>query len=189
MGKDRGMDKSKRKSPMLGRHHSEETKRKMREKALLRKASGNRRHGFSCDYPKLYNAWVAMKRRCHNPHADNFKDYGGRGITVCEEWNLAENFCKWGLENGYREGMQLDRIDNSKGYSPDNCRWVTPKENCRNRRNTVSLRVNGIEKCVSEWCESIEISPSTVYFWVRKYGKEYAERKIGEIMNAETAVP
>lgn len=177
---------------MLGRHHSEETKRKMREKALLRKSSGNKKHGFCCDYPQLYGMWVGMKSRCTNIHTDHYADYGGRGISVCEEWNNAENFCKWALENGYKKGLQLDRKDNDKGYSPDNCRWVTAKENTRNRRNTVFLTINGVEKCVSEWCESIEIPPSNIYYWVKKGGKEYAERRIEEILKskhyAETAI-
>ena len=65
--------------------------------------------------------------------------YQDRGITVCSEWLVFENFRDWALSHGYKEGLQIDRIDNDKGYCPENCRWVTPKENVNNRRNTIRL--------------------------------------------------
>ena len=65
--------------------------------------------------------------------------YQDRGITVCDEWLVFENFRDWALSHGYKEGLQIDRIDNDKGYCPENCRWVTPKENVNNRRNTIRL--------------------------------------------------
>lgn len=130
---------------------------------------------------ELFNVWQTMKTRCENPSRDNYERYGGRGITVCEEWQKAENFVVWALNNGYKRGLQLDRIDNSKGYSPDNCRFVTPKANSRNRRNTKFLTVNGETKCVAEWCEIISVSPFTVYWWIKERGKEYAEQRLSEI--------
>jgi hypothetical protein len=82
-----------------------------------------------------YRSWMAMLRRCTNIHCDNYKWYGGRGITVCDEWSHFDNFLK---DMGDRpDGTELDRIDNYKGYSADNCRWVAHKENCLNRRNNV----------------------------------------------------
>ena len=77
--------------------------------------------------------------------------------------------------------MQLDRKDNNKGYSPDNCRFVTPKVNSRNKRNTKLLTINGETKSVAEWCENISISPFTVYWWIREKGKDYAEQRLSEI--------
>lgn len=157
----------------------------MREAALKRKNASRRTHGFSADYPKLYIVWETMKNRCENPNRKKYKDYGGRGIKVCEEWHDAEIFCKWALANGYAEGLQLDRIDNDGNYCPENCRWVTPKENNRNRRNTKYLTIGGITKCVAEWCETIDISEFTIYWWIRKKGREYAEQRIEEkIRNA-----
>lgn len=170
---------------MLGRHHSEESKIKMRNSALSRSISGGRTHGFSSDYPKLYNIWNTMKGRCENPNRENFKNYGGRGIVLCPEWHLAENFCRWALENGYKEGLQLDRKENNKGYSPENCRWVTPKTNSRNRRNTVYLCIDGEKRCVSEWCETVDISQYTIYWWVKKYGIKYAEKRIKERLSMQ----
>ena len=82
---------------------------------------------------KLYNVWKEMRQRCNNPKHNHYKRYGGRGITVCKEWDDPEAFYNWAVNNGYKEGLTLDRINNDKGYSPDNCRWVTVKEQCKNR--------------------------------------------------------
>lgn len=160
--------------------HTEETKRKMRESALERDNSKRGTHRMSTEQPKLYEVWLTMKNRCENPNRPKYKDYGARGIVVCEEWHNAENFCKWALENGYEEGLQIDRIDNEGNYEPSNCRWVTPKDNSRNRRNTVYLTINGETKCVAEWCEELDVSQYTVYWWIREKWKEYAEQRIKE---------
>jgi hypothetical protein len=83
----------------------------------------------------LYSTWVAMRQRCHYPKHEHFPTYGGRGIHVCPAWRASfEAFRQWASQAGYRPGLQLDRIDNDKGYSPANCRFVTPSENARNKR-------------------------------------------------------
>ncbi len=80
-------------------------------------------------YIKIYQIYS----RCYNPKHDNYKYYGGRGITVCDEWrNNNRAFVVWGLANGWRPGLEIDRIDNDKGYSPDNCHFVTRQQNVRN---------------------------------------------------------
>jgi hypothetical protein len=79
-----------------------------------------------------------MKQRCHNPKNSRYQDYGGRGITVCDEWlNSFTSFYDWSIANGYRDDLSIDRIDNDKGYSPDNCRWATVLEQNRNKRRTL----------------------------------------------------
>ena len=91
-------------------------------------------HGLSKE--RIHKEWRGILHRCKNPSASHYENYGGRGIEVCEEWkgeNGFINFCDWAMENGYSDDLTLDRIDNDKGYSPDNCRWVTHMENCHNR--------------------------------------------------------
>jgi hypothetical protein len=84
----------------------------------------------------LYAVWASMKKRTLYSKTKNWHRYGGRGITVCEEWlTNSEEFIKWSLENGYKKGLDIDRIDNDKGYNPDNCRYVTHLVNSRNKNN------------------------------------------------------
>lgn len=143
--------------------------------------NGNQRHGLYNENSELFNVWQTMKGRCENPKRQNYKNYGGRGIKVCTEWQKAGNFVLWALTHGYAKGLQLDRIDNNRDYCPENCHFVTPKENSRNRRNTKRLTVNGETKTVVEWCEQLGLSRYTVYDWIKKKGLEYAEQRITEI--------
>lgn len=143
--------------------------------------NGNKKHGLFNENKDLFNLWQTMKTRCENPKRENYERYGARGITICEEWHEAKVFVEWALQNGYKKGLQLDRIDNNKGYSPDNCRFVTPAENSRNRRNTKFLTVQGVTKCVAEWCREKDISQFTVYWWIREKGIKYAEQRLSEI--------
>lgn len=86
---------------------------------------------------KIFSMWQNMKNRCLNKNVPAYKNYGGRGICICEEWLDSSNFIDWVLSNGWKENLQIDRIDNNKGYSPDNCRFVNRSQNILNSRKSI----------------------------------------------------
>lgn len=93
---------------------------------------------------KIYYVWGMMRSRCTNPHTIGSELYAKRGIEICDEWkNSFPTFYKWAIANGYKEGLEIDRINNNGNYEPDNCRWVTKSENCNNRRDNVWVEYNG----------------------------------------------
>lgn len=111
---------------------------------------------------KWYHCWNGMMQRCYNPNTKRFYDYGGRGIAVCDAWHDPREFGKWAETHGYSSGIQLDRIDNDGNYCPENCRFVTPKENMQNRRNTVFLVIGDVSKSINIWCEEYGVSRDIV---------------------------
>src|SRR3990172_12129500 len=105
---------------------------------MLRNNMDNRSDKHGGSYTKLYYVWSNMKQRILNPKDKGYKNYGGRGITICPEWtNDYIVFRDWTLSNGYAEGLQINRINNDGNYEPSNCNWITNKENQRNRRDTI----------------------------------------------------
>jgi len=108
-----------------------------------------------------YGIWTGMRARCNNPKSKTYRNYGGRGIKVCARWNDSyEHFLE---DMGLRpDGMQIDRIDNNKGYEPGNCRWVTNITNSRNTRKNVHITLDGETMCVAEWAERLGISRNTL---------------------------
>jgi hypothetical protein len=100
---------------------------------------------------RTYKSWAQMRGRCNRPGHIEYKRYGGRGIKVCVRWNTFENFLE---DMGERPaGKTIDRIDPNGSYEPGNCRWATPKEQARNKRNNVILTIGGVSKTVAEWAE------------------------------------
>ena len=108
--------------------------------ANMKHGNGKRKNGKQ---DKLYKTWVSMRQRCNNPNNSIYKHYGGKGIKVCKEWNNYETFHKWAKKNGYKKNLTIERKDNSKGYSPDNCRWATFSEQARNRSHNSYFIING----------------------------------------------
>lgn len=103
---------------------------------------------------RLYGIWLQMKNRCFNTKTERYKDYGGRGITVCDEWkNDFTKFYDWSISNGYQENLTIDRIDNDGNYEPSNCRWVTVKTQNRNARSNHLITFKGETHCIIEWAE------------------------------------
>lgn len=113
---------------------------------------------------KLYHVWCSMKRRCFSKSSRGYRWYGARGITVCEEWrNDFACFRAWALDNGYKEGLSIERKNNDGDYCPENCRWATKKEQANNQRNTIRIEYKGEEKTLHEWADCLGIKPDTLY--------------------------
>lgn len=113
---------------------------------------------------RLYGIWCAMKSRCTNENNAAYKDYGGRGITVCDEWmHNYDAFKSWAIGNGYSDNLTIDRIDNDESYSPSNCRWVDGVAQANNRRSNRLLTLNGETHNVTEWASILEVSPKTIF--------------------------
>lgn len=132
----------------------------------------NRTHGETGkSRTPLYIAWSNMRQRCNNPNDKAFADYGGRGISVFCEWGESyEAFRNWALANGYRDDLEIDRINNDGNYEPDNCRFVTSKQNTRNKRNNRLLTVYGETKCIAEWAEQKNIKVVTLHNRISRFG-------------------
>lgn len=112
-----------------------------------------KKHGFKGT--RLYHIWGNMKQRCTNPKNPAYKNYGGRGITICDEWLSFSVFMTWALENGYSENLTIDRIDVNGSYCPENCRWITMKEQGFNRRNNHIITYNGKTQTMRQWADEL----------------------------------
>ena len=122
-------------------------------------------------HPYLVRLYYRMLERCYRRSNQNYADYGGRGIRVCEEWlGSPAAFYEWCLSNGYEKKLQIDRRENDGPYSPENCRFVTPKENSNNRRSSRRLSFNGEMKTVSEWAEHLGIKREVLNDRLNKSG-------------------
>lgn len=112
---------------------------------------------------KIYHSWYCMMNRCYNSKNPSYQYYGLKGIKVCEEWHIFENFYKWAMEHPREDGMTLDRIETNRDYEPSNCRWATPKEQTWNRECTIYYSYHGETKTLSEWAEIYGMPYSLVY--------------------------
>lgn len=133
-------------------------------------------------YQELYWCWKAIKQRCLNPRCRAYHNYGGRGITVCDEWMEFEPFLAWALDAGWEKGLDLDRIDNDGGYKPSNCRFVTRRENANNRRKTKLITVDGVTRPSTVWADMIGASHGVVKAWRIKHGTDYAAGRIKDAL-------
>lgn len=112
---------------------------------------------------QLYNTWCKMKERCYKPICKAYPNYGGRGIKVCDEWkNNFQNFYDWALSNGYKEDLTLDRIDVNGNYEPLNCRWISQKQQCNNKRTNFYITIYNRTQTLKEWCEEKDLNYSAV---------------------------
>lgn len=134
-------------------------------------SKSNYKHGMT--KTRLHRIWQRMIRRCCDKNEISFKWYGAKGVTVCDEW-LGENgfvhFRDWSIKNGYTDELSIDRIDCSKGYSPNNCRWATRKQQDRNKSNSLMYEVNGKTKNLADLAEEYGIKYQVLYCRLKCYG-------------------
>lgn len=109
-------------------------------------------HGLS--KTRIYKTYLSMKQRCYNKNCTAYKNYGLRGIKICDEWlNDFKNFYQWSIENGYKNNLTIERIDFNGNYQPSNCKWATTKEQGNNTRHCVFVTIDGVTKTIKQWCE------------------------------------
>ena len=121
----------------------------------------NFRHGKR--HSRIYNIWRSMKQRCTNENCINYKNYGGKGISVCNEWNDFKNFYDWAMESGYADNLTIDRIDVKGNYTPHNCRWVSYKQQANNKTNNRYIEFQGEKHTLGEWSSITGIKLATIW--------------------------
>lgn len=113
---------------------------------------------------RLYYIWGGMKARCYRKSHIWYMRYGGRGVSICDEWrNDFQAFYDWAMANGYRDGLTIDRINNDEGYSPDNCRWATSVCQQNNKSSNIIAEVNGKKQTIAQWAKETGILYQTLY--------------------------
>ena len=123
--------------------------------------SNNKKHGMS--ETRLFHCWTAMKARCRDKNLKAYKNYGGRGIKVCDEWEHDFTaFYNWSMDNGYKDDLTIDRKDVNGNYCPENCRWITKEEQARNKRTNRYIEYNGETKTIAEWARIAGIERSVL---------------------------
>ena len=127
------------------------------------------KHGL--EHTRLYGIWSDMRLRCYDEKNIAYHRYGGRGITICDEWkNDIKAFYDWAMANGYKDSLTIDRIHNDGNYCPENCRWATVKEQASNRRSNILVTHNGKTQTMKEWANEVGIPYKVVWARVQKLG-------------------
>ncbi|MDF2791603.1 MAG: hypothetical protein K0S80_4705 [Neobacillus sp.] len=127
----------------------------------------NKDNAYIKDY-RLYYIWENMRQRCFNQKNENYSDWGGRGITVCKEWDdKFIVFYEWSIVNGYKEKLTIDRIDVNGDYEPSNCRWATQKQQSNNKRNNRFITYKDKTKTLAEWADISDISIQTLHYRIK----------------------
>ena len=117
---------------------------------------------------RLYGIWSDMRRRCNNVNRKNANNYALKGIKVCQEWDNFSNFYHWSINNGYNEALTLERKDNSLGYNPDNCCWISKSEQAKNRTTNHYITYNGETKTLTDWAKTLDINRTTLQSRLRR---------------------
>lgn len=123
-------------------------------------------HGMSNS--RIYRTWFGMKKRCLSPNDKAYKHYGGRGISICDEWMDFQKFYDWSMENGYTDELTIERIDVNGNYCPENCKWIPFKEQAYNKRTNRLITYKGETKTMKEWSEEYGIRMSVIHERLKK---------------------
>lgn len=136
-----------------------------------RAAETYKTHGLT--KTRLYRTWRHMVERCTSQNSKQYANYGGRGITVCNNWMKFPRFLEWAMSSGYTDDLTIERIDNNRGYSPENCRWATPFEQASNKRSNHTFTIGGVTDTMTNWARKFGIKPNTVFCRLHKGWSEY----------------
>lgn len=128
----------------------------------------NSTHGLS--HSRIWNIWNCMIERCEQKKNKSYKNYGAKGICVCDEWHKFENFVAWAMTNGYDENLTIDRIDSTKNYCPENCRWADRKTQNNNTSRNHLITFNGETKTMAQWSEETGISYAALKCRINRRG-------------------
>ena len=136
---------------------------------------------------RLGHIYSDIKTRCYNPNDKSYRFYGKKGIKLCEEWlNYPSSFEDWSLNNGYEDGLTIDRIDPNKNYSPENCRWISSLDNSKYKSTTKVTTVDGISHTGREWAEVLELGTNTINKMLREYTETEVKEFISKRMKDKT---
>ena len=120
--------------------------------------------------PPTYSHWVNMKTRCFNKNSKKYPRYGGRGITICQEWLDFKNFHEWAMSHGFKPGLSIERIDNNGNYEPSNCCWITMAEQAKNKYTNHYITYNGVTDTIKGWTKRLGLKKNTLYARINDYG-------------------
>lgn len=142
---------------------------------LIKKGKENIFYKHGLTNTRIYNIYFSIKKRCYQSKDISYKNYGGRGIKVCDEWLNKENgfinFYNWAMQNGYRDDLSIDRIDNNGNYEPNNCRWTTKTFQNNNKRNNININFNEETHTLKEWSEILNLNYKTIF---KRYKNGYS---------------
>ena len=169
-----------------------ETDKQMHQIKYVKECKHKNRFGEYIAPGKIWNnkrlcvIFKGMLDRCYNPKERTYRWYGAKGIKVCDEWiQNPRSFEEWALDNGYQDGLTVDRIDESKDYSPDNCRWITLSDNAKYKSTTRIIEVDGIEHTGKGWTKSLKLGCNIINTMLRKYSeeqvKEFIRRRLQDL--------
>lgn len=123
---------------------------------------------------RIYREWSSIKTRCCYKTSERYKDYAPRGIQMCKEWEQSfEAFRDWAYANGYADNLSIERINNDKGYQPDNCKWIPLNEQANNRRTSYAFTKDGVTKNLAEWCKDYGVNYQLAHNRIHKLGWDF----------------